>query len=176
MRFSPTRRAILRLRDLPAGARVFVDATIFIYHVTGLSRECRDLLERCEGGQVEGVTSTPVLAEVAHRLMMIEAVSRGLVEPGNVAMKLRARPAIVRKLELYQEQIDRIPMMGVDVRPVNVPSFHGSRIGRAAHGLMTNDSIVLASALEAGIDSIATADRDFRRAREVRTYEPGDLR
>lgn len=155
---------------------MFVDATIFIYHFTGLSRECRELLERCEGGEVEGVTSTTVLAEVAHRLMMIEAVSRRLVEPGNVATKLRAKPAVVRKLSLYQEQVDRIPLMGIDVRPDDMATFHRSRVGRATHGLLTNESMVLASAFETGADAVATADRDFRRAREIATYEPGDLK
>ena len=175
-RSSPTRRRTLKLRELPAGAQVFVDATIFICHFTGLSRECRDLLERCERGEVAGVTSTAVLAEVSHRLMMIEAVSRGLVEPGNVAAKLRAKPAVVRKLDRYQEQVDLIPMMGVEILPVDLPTFHRSRDFRSRHGLLTNDSLVLAGAGEAGLDAVATADRDFRRVKEIRVYEPGDLR
>lgn len=108
--------------------------------------------------------------------MMIEAVSRGLVEPGNVAMKLRSKPAIVRKLSAYQEQLDRIPMMGIEVRPVDLPVFHRSRSARATHGLLTNDSLVIASAEMANVDGIATADRDFRRVKELDTFFPGDLK
>ena len=155
---------------------MFVDATIFIYHFTGVSRDCRDFLERSERGEVECVVSTLVLAEALHRLMMIEAVSRGLVEPGNVAAKLRSSPAIVRKLGLYQEQIDRIPLMGIDVRPVDLPIVDRSRNERRNHGFLTNDSLVMASAADAGVDAIATADRDFRRVRGLSVYFPGDLK
>lgn len=154
---------------------MFVDATIFIYHFTGVSPDCRDFLERCERGEIEGVASTLVLAETSHRLMMIEAVSRGLVGPGNVAAKLRSSPAIVRKLHLYQEQIDRIPLMGIDVRPVELPVFDRSRHGRRNQGFLTSDSLVLASAIDAGVDAIATADRDFRRVRDLSICFPDDL-
>lgn len=122
------------------------------------------------------MTSTVVLAEVSHRLMMIEAVSRGLVEPGNVASKLRSKRGIVRKLKIYQEQLDLIPLMGISVQNVDVPAFDRSRHGRAEYGLLTNDSLVLASAVGAGVDGIATADRDLIRIREIEVFTPSDLK
>ena len=94
---------------------MFVDSTIFIYHATGASPQCRTLLERCEAGAIIGVTSVIVLAEVAHRLMAIEAVAKGLVSGKDVVKKLRARPDLVRRLHVYQEQVERIPLMGIDV-------------------------------------------------------------
>jgi len=48
------------------------------------SPECRRLLERCEAGEVAGVTSVVAVVDVAHRLMMIEAVATGLVSGKNV--------------------------------------------------------------------------------------------
>ena len=170
------RSRILRISEVVAGSKIFVDATIFIYHFTGLSHQCRGFLERCERGEIAGVTSTTVLAETSHRLMMIEAVARGLVEPGNVASKLRSKRAIVRKLNVYQEQLDRIPLMGIAVHSVDVPAFDRSRHGRAKYGLLTNDSLVLASAENAAVDGIATADRDFNRIREVEVFTPSDLK
>ena len=107
---------------------------------------------------------------------MIEAVSRGLIEPGSVATKLREKPAVVRKLHSYQEQLDRIPLMGIEVRPVDLPIFHRSRKGRTLHGFLTNDSLLLASAEDAVVDGIATADRDFRRSREIDVFFPSDLK
>lgn len=67
----------MTLEEIPAGARIFIDSTIFIYHFTAASPACRTLLERCEAGDVRGLTSTAVLAEVAHRLMMSEALGGG---------------------------------------------------------------------------------------------------
>ena len=50
------------------------------------------------GGEIEAYTGTHVLLEVAHRLMMIEAVDKGLVTPGNVPGKLRRRPELASQL------------------------------------------------------------------------------
>jgi predicted nucleic acid-binding protein len=74
----------LTLDRVPRASRIFLDSTIFIYHATGASSECRSLLERCEAGEVTGVTSVVVLAEVAHRLMIIEAVAAGRVSGKDV--------------------------------------------------------------------------------------------
>ncbi|HSG38797.1 MAG TPA: hypothetical protein VLE27_04085, partial [Thermoanaerobaculia bacterium] len=99
------------LEQVERGARVFIDASVFIYHFTGASLDCRRFLETCERGQVEGFSSVTALAEVAHRLMMIEAVAKGLISPGNPARKLREKPEIVRELHVYLEQIELIPLM-----------------------------------------------------------------
>jgi predicted nucleic acid-binding protein len=50
------------LDQLEAGSRVFIDASIFIYHFTGNSLECRQLLEACESGRIEGFTSVTAIA------------------------------------------------------------------------------------------------------------------
>jgi predicted nucleic acid-binding protein len=105
------------------GSRVFIDASIFIYHFTGTSPGCRRFLESCERGQVEGITSVTALAEVAHRLMMIEAVAKGLISPGNPARKLREKPAIVKELHVYLEQVELIPLMGIAVLSLDLETL-----------------------------------------------------
>jgi predicted nucleic acid-binding protein len=40
---------------------------------------------------------------------------------------------------------------------------------------MTNDSIIAATALEAGIHDLASADRDFERLQQLKVYAPLDL-
>ena len=39
-----SKKMCMKLEDLPAGARVFVDANILIYHFSGISLECRAFL------------------------------------------------------------------------------------------------------------------------------------
>ena len=165
----------MTLDRLPGGARVFLDATIFVYHATAASLECRALLERCEAGDLLGVTSVVVVAEVAHRLMTIEAVARGLVTGKDIVKKLRARPASVRSLHVYQEQVERIPLMGIDVLGVEMSAVLRSADIRRTHGLMVNDSLVVAVAELAGIRALASADRDFDRVAALELYQPGDL-
>jgi predicted nucleic acid-binding protein len=148
---------------------------IFIYHATGASPQCRALLERCEAGDVAGLTSVIVLAEVAHRLLIIEAVTTGLVTGKDVVKKLRARPDLVRLLHVYQEQVERIPLMGIDVAPLDAGTLLRSADMRRQYGLLVNDSIVAAAARGAGVDLLASADADFARVKGLRWYRPTDL-
>ncbi len=165
----------MTLDRVPAASRIFLDSSIFIYHATGASLQCRTLLERCETGDVKGLTSVVVLAEVAHRLMMIEAVAAGLVPAGNVAKKLRAHPDIVRRLHIYQEQVERVPLMGVDVAPVGLGVLVRSAELRRRHGLLVNDSLVVAAAREAGVNKLASSDGDFRRVKDLELFAPSYL-
>ncbi len=165
----------MTLDQIESGTRVFIDATIFIYHFTGVSQDCRDLLERCEQGDLRGLTSIVALAEATHRLMMIEAVAKGLVSPGNVARKLRRQPETVRKLNLYHEQIEKIPLMAVEVTPLDLRSLLRAKKVRKQHGFLTNDSILATAAQEGGIHAIASADRDFERLAGIRLFQPSDL-
>ena len=64
------------LKEIPGGTKIFVDSNILIYHFLGVSEACTDFLERVRIGDVEGYTSTIVLAEVLHRLMIAEAVEK----------------------------------------------------------------------------------------------------
>jgi predicted nucleic acid-binding protein len=64
----------MTLAEMPDAATVFIDANVFVYHFTGVSPECKGLLERAERTSIRGVTGAHILLEVLHRLMMIEAV------------------------------------------------------------------------------------------------------
>lgn len=163
------------LDEIPVGARVFLDSSIFIYHFTASSRSCRSLLERCQRGEVIGLTSAVALAETLHRLMTIEAVARSFVPPGNVAKKLRARPDIVRKLTLSENQVERIPSMGVEVRALTTQILERASQLRRDHGLMTNDSLLAATAFEQATAVFASADPDFSRLPGLDVYSPDDL-
>lgn len=98
----------MRFEELKAGSKVFIDANIFIYHFSGISEESSFLLERCEREEILGFTTTTILLEVMHRLMMLEAVTKGLVAPGNIAKNLKSKPEIVTELTIYAEQIQKI--------------------------------------------------------------------
>ena len=166
----------MRLDGLPEATTVFLDANIFIYHFTGMSRQCTAILARCEAGQLSGITGVHILAEVAHRLMAIEAVRKGLVTPGNTAAKLRARPEIVRTLGEYQASIDTLLAIGIQILPLTPEDLAASAVIRRTVGLLTNDSLSVAMLQRERIRALATNDPDFRRVPDLRVYLPTDLR
>lgn len=161
--------------QIASGTRVFVDASVFVYHFTGVSRECKTFLERCETADLDALTSSVVVAEVAHRLMTIEAVAGRLVTPGNVVKKLRKRPDVVRKLQKYQEQVEKIPLMSVKVVAVDSGTLLRSASIRSRYGLLVNDSLVITSAVDHDATALVSTDRDFERVDGVTLYCPGDL-
>jgi predicted nucleic acid-binding protein len=165
----------VRLAAIEEGSAIFIDANVFVYHFTGVSSECSELLGRCETRDLHGSTSVLVLGEVCHRLMMIEAVERKLVTPGNVARKLTRRPELVRQLEIYQESVEAIPSMGIEaVAFTGALTVEALRLQRR-YGLLTNDSILVATMLDRGVRLLASADRRLAVVKEVEIAVPGDL-
>jgi predicted nucleic acid-binding protein len=150
----------LNLDEIPRGTRVFLDASIFLHHFLGASRECRALLERCERSEVRGVTSALVLAQVADRLMALEG------DP---------RDAEVAPSHLHEEAVARIPLMGVAVLPLDLRVVLAGGSLRRRHALSPPASLDVAVAREAGIDSLATAHPDREAVEGLRVYRASDL-
>lgn len=158
--------------------KLYIDANIFVYAsngTSGASRECRDLLQRCGKQEFEAFTGTHVLLEVAHRLMMIEAVDKGLVTPGNVPSKLKRRPELASQLNGHSDAIRFILNTGIEILQVNADILEISADLRAQTGFLVNDSISLAMMERSDIRDIATNDRDFQRVERLEVHLPGDL-
>lgn len=165
----------MSLDDLPAGEQVFLDANIFVYHFLGQSADCRQLLSRCHQGDLRGVTASFVVAEVMHRLMTAEAVARGLVTSSQVAKKLRERSDIVRQLQTPNQCVAQIQAMKIDIAPLTVAMLEASATVRLQHGLLTNDSLLVAALQELNLQKLATLDQDFARVSGLLIYQPTDV-
>ena len=166
----------MKLDALADGGRIFVDANILIYHFTGVSPECRRLLQRCECKAVEAFTGTHILLEVLHRLMIIEAFNKKLISGGQPAKKLKKRPNIIKNLSDYNRSVQQIPRLGVRVRAVTLGMIRQSEAIRLQGGLMTNDSVTVAMMNGLGLRNLATYDSDLLRIPELEIYRPGDIR
>lgn len=165
----------MRSNELPEGNVLFIDSNILIYHFSGVSDECSGLLERCERGELKGVTSTHILAEVLHRLMMIEAVEKKVASPGEIAKGLKTNPDGVRKLRDYYKYTMQIPLMGIEVLPLNIEVIRDSQEYRRSYGFLTNDSLSLALMEQHGIGAIATGGMDFHRIEKIEVWSPMDV-
>jgi predicted nucleic acid-binding protein len=84
--------------DLAAGTGVFLDANCVVFAATAdpqYGPACKRLLERIEHKELQGFTSAHVLAEIAHRVMTIEAALRSGRPMTGIANWLRRHPAEV---------------------------------------------------------------------------------
>lgn len=161
--------------EIPDIARIFIDANIFIYHFGGQSDECRNLLARCARRELVGHTSTFVLAEVLHRLMIAEAIEKGLTPGKNAVQKLSEKPELVKQLERYNENIKRIGQMNIVISSLTESIIATSEAIRKEFGLLTNDSLIVATMRELDISNLISADKGFARVPAIRLYSPSDL-
>ena len=101
------------LATLPSHRSVFIDANIFIYHFTQspLTAACTAFLQRVEDGDVRGLTSVVTLTEVAHRLILLEAI-RVFNLPSRIAVRtLKEHPELVRQLSQYKTATEKNPCL-----------------------------------------------------------------
>ncbi|MGD0946115.1 MAG: PIN domain-containing protein [Candidatus Binatia bacterium] len=161
--------------DVQSGSSVFIDANIFIYHFGGESTDCRILLERCARRELQGYSSTSVLAEVLHRLMVAEAIQKELVTAKTAVRRLKSKPEVVRQLTKYNEDVGKIRQMNLTILPLTLDVLTKSEAVRREEGLLTNDSLVVAFMRDSGLSKLATTDGDFGGIDGLDVYRPADV-
>jgi len=162
------------LQDLPDGTDVFLDANIFIYAVGEQSAQCKDLLLRCAQERVFGITTFDIVNEVTHRLMILEALSVGLIQKGG-AEELKKRVARIPFLTKYWVLASKIFALNVLLLQTDESRLRQAHAVRASEGLLTNDSLIVAAMNEFGIPALATRDNDFDHLPNLIVYKPTDL-
>jgi predicted nucleic acid-binding protein len=165
----------MRLSELKAGARVFIDANIFLYHFAGISWECKEFLKRCEAQELIGVTGVTLLAEVCHHLMIAEASRDRRIRPQRPAVQLQEKPEMVKKLPDYAAQVTSIRDWGISVVAPPSDLLERSQVFRTQFGLLTNDSFVPVYMTLSQVDNLATNDQAFARIPSLHLYYPTDV-
>ena len=165
----------MNLNDIRKSEIVLLDANIFIYGTLEKSQQCRKLLRRCAERDVIGVAGTQQLAEIMHRLMMIEARENEWLTGGNPVRSLSERPERVRSLGRYAEAVKGFLAVGFRFEPLIKEDFPIALLLQRQHGLLTNDALLLALADRLRIQSIASTGKSFAAVREIILYEPDDF-
>lgn len=161
--------------DLPDGSHIFIDANIFIYHFSGPTQftdRCAHLLQRIEDTQLSGFTSTLVLAETLHRLMIIEAVGTLQIEPKTAIRHLKDRPSDVKKLLRHLTAHQTIQAIGIQILPLEAMDVRHSDDIKKSYGLLTNDALNLAIMRHHRLSYVATNDTDFERVTDLLVWKP----
>lgn len=165
----------MNFSEIPPGVAVFVDANTLVYHFTNepsYGTACTELIKRIELGRLRGVISTHVLADVAHRLMTLEAIKTFGWSPARIAGQLRRHHQEIPKLRIYREAVARIPLFGLQVVPVDRTAVETATELSQTHEILTGDALIVAVMQQHAITDIASNDSDFDHVSGLTRYAP----
>ena len=95
----------MNLDDIAAGSLCVVDTNVLIYAEQGVSPQAQRFVRRCSSGEIKAVLPQTVWQELTHKLMLAEAMMRGLTSGDNPAARLGAKPEAIRGLTLYRAKV-----------------------------------------------------------------------
>jgi predicted nucleic acid-binding protein len=163
------------INQLPEGTNCLVDTNIFLYHLAAGSNDCRQLISRIGRGEISGYVTIPIVSELLHKRMVIEAVNAGLVSGSKPFEKLKRQPQLIAKLSSYITETTQLLQLPLTMIEVTDEDISWSHTLRRAYGMLVIDSINLACAVRRGITDIATHDTDFLHVPNLKIWQPTDI-
>jgi predicted nucleic acid-binding protein len=164
------------LDTVPDGSNILIDANVFVYALSSVSAQCRNLLVRCSQEQVFGITLFEVVHEATHEFMRAEARAKGLFTAQEKGAKyLSKHPDDVKRLNNYWVNTEKILALNLVFLPGEEKIVVGAQKVRVEAGLLTNDSVIVAAMREYGISNIATSDAMFSAVSGLSVFSPTDL-
>ncbi len=154
----------MNFASLARGTSVFLDANTFVFHFqphATFGPPCTALLKRIELQELVGYTSTHVLSEMAHRLMMIEARMSSSWSAGKLLQHLKQNPAAVQALTAHRTAVDEILQSRIQVLSIPPALLAATAALSQQHGLLTNDALIVALMQASGLTIIASNDDDW---------------
>ncbi|MEI6221651.1 MAG: type II toxin-antitoxin system VapC family toxin [bacterium] len=164
------------INNLILGEHIFIDANIYIYHYNGISLECRDLFLLLEKRKVKAFSSTLVMSEALHRMLIAECASKHAISEKQALSYLKKHPNEVKEYSNAHKYISEVTKTIVTV--LDHPWLELSQtqiLMQQTHGMLTNDSFHIASMKLAGITTLISADKDFDQVKEIRRIGPTDI-
>ncbi len=161
--------------DLQRADAIFVDANTLIYHFTNhpkFGAACTALVERIELKEIQGFTSAHCLADIAHRVMTIEAMGRLGWPVSRLAARLKKHHGEIPKLSLYQQATTKVAQLGIQVLAVNGALVQDATNVSEQFELLTGDALIVATMGQHGLTKLASEDADFDRVAWLTRYEP----
>ncbi len=160
--------------DLAAGESIFLDANVMVYHFAPhpiFGPACSQFVQRIENGDLAGFTSTAVLSELAHRLMMFEA-SALFGWPSKVVDRLKQNPGAVGQLTRFRQAVVEVPQLGVRILAIPAPLVEAAAAVSQQTGLLSNDALIVTVMQANGLTRLASHDADFDRVPGLTRYAP----
>ena len=167
-------KTLLKAEEIPSNARVAVDANVLIYHFTGMSQQCRAFLSRCQAREISVFCPAHIALEALHRLMMVEAVSSGVVGT-SPTRKLSQAPERVKGLRSSYVHFELLSAFGIEILSLSARAVARVPWWSMQYGLLANDAGLLAAMEDHNLTHLVTADRQFLGVASIRTWLIDDL-
>ncbi len=161
--------------DLAANDHIFLDANTLVYHFAShpvLGPAANQLMTRIENQQLAGYTSTHVLTEAAHRLMMIEAASLPGWKQTKVKLRLQQHPLALQSLTLFRSAVETILQSRIQTLAIAPTSIVSATVISQQAGLLSNDALIVAVMQANKLTNLASHDADFDRVPGLTRYSP----
>jgi predicted nucleic acid-binding protein len=161
--------------DLSEVDRCFVDANILYYHFVEtppFSEESTRLLERVATGQILGYTSTHILAEAVHKVMLAEAATSFALNRVGLVNWLQNHGDRIGELVDFQRVAHELGGMGLLLLPTDTTLAAQTADLSKELGLLTNDAMVIALMRRHGLSILATNDHDFITVPNLIVWSP----
>lgn len=132
-----------------------------------------NFLERAERSEISGVTSTLVLQEATHRMMIVEAATILTdIEAKDLVKYLKAHPDVVKKLVSHQSIPEKIASFNLKIICPNINTIKRSQQMKRRYGFLSNDALSLQIMEDLKINNLASNDSDFERVNFITLYKP----
>jgi len=161
--------------DLAIHEHIYLDANTLVYHFSShqvFGPSANQLMTRSENHEVEGYTSTHVLSEAAHRLMMIEAATLPGWKQTKVKLRLLQQPSALQNLHLFRRAVETVLHSRIQTFTIAPPLIVSAAVVSQQTGLLTNDALIVAIMQQRGLTNLASADTDFDRVAGIMRYAP----
>ncbi len=161
--------------QVPPGVAIFLDANSLIYHFANdptYGGACTQLVKRVEQQQLQGLTSTHVVADLAHRLMTLEAINRFGWPATGIAARLRKHHGDIPHLGVFRQAVTSLPLLNIQVLPVTLPHVETATLLSRQYELLTGDALIVAVMRAHGLTHLASSDADFDRVPGLTRYAP----
>jgi predicted nucleic acid-binding protein len=161
--------------NLSLGESVFLDANTLVYHFQPhpiFGPACQQLMTRIEHQELLGFTCTHILAELAHRLMMVEASALPGLGPKKTKQRIQKQPGLLKNLTAFATAIDAVLQSRIQILIVAPALILAATAISQSAGLLINDALIVAVMQNHRLTKIASNDGDFDRVPGLTRYSP----
>lgn len=152
---------------------VFVDTNIFVYALAKKHRHkhtCEVLLSKINHGETIGFTSSTVINELFHTILVGEIKQKyGDVE---VIRFIKEHPNVISDCDVAYDALDDVFDSSLVILPLTLEVLQHAKTLSKKYNLLFSDAIHAASCKVYGIKHIATNDQDFDRVDFLKNWKP----
>ena len=164
---------------IPDGARAYLDASVLYWHWAGVGDEqgcpealCVEVVARCAGGSLLGLTALGTVAELVHKVLLLDIRRHTGRDRAHLVPWLKRHPEVVAQAVEHTRVIESLEALGIEIVCNAVGDLQTATAISRQHGLLTNDALIVATMQRLGLSWLATCDDDFDRVPWLQTWKP----